>query len=290
MITNTQLLDKFIRLSRNQSAVNREFGQDTMNQLRKQMASSYDWPFLEKTYIQETTASVDKYILRADVQKVRGMSYKYDEMFNSLNEIDSWETYQYYLNNNLEGIPNFFYIENKYFYLISTPDTSGQEIRINYKKRIVDLTKEDTTTGTIEVENGSNVITGTGTSWNTDLVGQYINTPDGQWYEVVTVPGANALTIDQDYLGEDKSGASYVIGQVDIFPEGYEYLTLYIALSDYFAGVDGSMIESQKWENRAKELQARMKDEYGQKTTSIGIDDDPIIGRNLYNNIQPITF
>jgi hypothetical protein len=261
-----------------------------MNQLRKQMASSYDWPFLEKTYIQETTASVDKYILRADVQKVRGMSYKYDEMFRNLNEIDSWETYQYYKNNNLEGIPNFFYIENKYFYLISTPDTSGQEIRINYKKRIVDLTREDTTTGTIEVENGSNVITGTGTSWNTDLVGQYINTPDGQWYEVVTVAGANALTIDQDYVGEDESGASYVIGQVDIFPEGYEYLTLYIALSDYFAGVDGSMIESQKWENRAKELLARMKDEYGQKTTSIGIDDDPIIGRNLYNNIQPITF
>lgn len=290
MITNTQLLDKFTRYSRNQSTVNREFGQDIMNQLRKQIASAYDWPFLEETYVEKTVAGQAQYPIRADVQKMRGMAYLYDNTYHNLNELDSWDTYQLYLNQNLEGIPQFFYIENKYFYLVATPDTTDQDIRINYKKRIVDLTEEDYTTGSIEVTNDSTVVTGTGTAWTSALVGQYINMPNGEWYEVVSVAGANALTIDQPYIGTTQSGATYRIGQTDIFPEGYEYLTLYIALSDYFGGVDGGLTESQKWENRANELRQRMVEEYGQKTTSIGIEDDFWRGRNLVDNIMPITF
>lgn len=290
MITNTQLLDKFERYTRNDSAVNREYGQDIMNQLRRQKAAGYDWMFLEKTYRQPTTQGESRYLLRADVQKVRSMSYAYDDTFNPLEEINSIDEYERLVYPTYEGVPSYFYIQNRHFELIATPQSTGDEVVINYKKKIIDLTEEDTTTGTVDVVNDSEIVSGTGTAWNQGHVGQYILLPDGNWYEVVAVAGANALTIDQPYIGTTDTSQAYRIGQVEIFPDGFEYLTLYIALADYFAGVDGGLNESTNWLNRAIDLEQRMKDEYRQKTTSVGIGDEASGIYNLIDGRMPYQF
>ena len=69
-------------------------------------------------------------------------------------------------------------------------------------------------TGTITATNGSAVIVGSGTSWNTTtncVVGEYIQLPDTKWYKIVTVTDDTHVTIEISYQGATLAGQTYKI-------------------------------------------------------------------------------
>jgi hypothetical protein len=273
MITNTKMLDTFERFTRNISTVNRSFGQDLLNQARRRHAAGYDWPFLEKTLTILTVASQQDYLLPHDIYKVRSVSHRKDDFTRRLIEIKSRQTFEDITNVNQEGLPQYFYLENRELFLKPIPSDDDDEIIVNYKKKIIDYSAEDTTAGTIDVVNGSAIVNGTGTSWTTDLIGQYIQLPNGCWAEVVDVTAGNVLEIDLPYDGVDDTNQAYVIGQTEIFPDGFEYLSVYAAVADYYHSVDGSLNEADRWLQKALELEKRMRDELGNKTTDVYVNE-----------------
>lgn len=72
-------------------------------------------------------------------------------------------------------------------------------------------------TGTVDVTNGSPNVTGTGTTWSTNLkAGDFIfvgatgeTDPAAAWYEVQSVGGDTALTLTTNYTGSTAAGESY---------------------------------------------------------------------------------
>lgn len=100
--------------------------------------------------------------------------------------------------------------------------------------------------GTISYTQAGNVLTGTGTSWTTNMAGRWINIPetqsnstsgDNRWYQILSVQSGTSLTLFNDYQGQTLSGASYTIGEVPILPEDYQDLALYRALWIYYTSI-----------------------------------------------------
>jgi hypothetical protein len=183
------------------------------------------------------------------------------------------------------GLAQYFYIENRTLFLNPAPDSSTDEIIVNYKRKIVDFTEEDTTAGTIDVVNDSAIVNGTGTSWTADLVGQYIQLPNGCWAEVIDVTAGNVLEIDLPYEGVTSTGNTYVIGQTEVFPDGFEYLSLYEAVGDYYHSVDEKLQTAQLWFQKAEALEERMRDELGNKTTDVAVNEiDNVYYNGQYRN------
>lgn len=66
------------------------------------------------------------------------------------------------------------------------------------------------TTGTIAINGGSNTVTGSGTTFTSSMVGQFIIV-SGSWYEITAFGSTTSLTIDGPYIGDDLTGEVYAI-------------------------------------------------------------------------------
>lgn len=68
------------------------------------------------------------------------------------------------------------------------------------------------TTGTIDVTNASQTVTGTTTEWTTYVAaGDVLMGPDAELYNVAAVVANNQLTLDRAYAGTTAAGQSYTI-------------------------------------------------------------------------------
>lgn len=82
----------------------------------------------------------------------------------------------------------------------------------NYIQKYRGSTKSNYSTGTISVTNGSEVVTGSGTTWtgNTE-VGEYIKLPNNKWYKITNVTGNTTLSVEVEYQGSTVSGQTYIV-------------------------------------------------------------------------------
>lgn len=97
-------------------------------------------------------------------------------------------------------------------------------IELVFSPRHVEMTIDDYTTGTVTVTNGSQVITGAGTTFTANMVGQWMQTTDGtdeNWYRISEFTSSTALKLENFYLSASGSGKTFKIGQVPDMPEEY---------------------------------------------------------------------
>lgn len=69
-------------------------------------------------------------------------------------------------------------------------------------------------TGTVTINTGDTTVTGSGTTWTAGMVGRYIYL-DGNWYEITARSSNTSITIGTAFGGENLSGASYVLADVN---------------------------------------------------------------------------
>lgn len=104
-------------------------------------------------------------------------------------------------------------------------------LELVFSPRHVEMTQDDYVTGTVTVTNGSQTITGSGTTFTAKMVGQWFQTTDGtdeNWYKISAFTSATSLSLENVYLGASGGTKAFRIGQVPDLPE--EYLE---ACSDY---------------------------------------------------------
>lgn len=148
--------------------------------------------------------------------------------WRQLNIVQYNSTYAYY----------YFVLGNDLLGLWPIPsDDVPSGLRYIYQPQDVDLTKDNYTTGTATISNGTVTVTGTGTSWNNTHIGMYYRTTDntdGNEYEIFDVPNATTLTLKTPYVGPSVTNATYALGQMLITPSEYNDVPIDYALARFF--------------------------------------------------------
>ena len=216
-------------------------------------------PFLcmETTATKTTVASQEGYQLPNTIQKIRSVKVtlsggtiyrprpvedpRYWEYLQSLQAGDSDAT-------------RLFMKQGNQILLWPEPATTGSTITIRGRRRLRDLSLADYTTGTIVTATlADETIVGSGTSWATGSVGNWIRidytTGDFQWYEISSITDTTNLELVKPYEGTSIAAGSetYTIGEFSYIPGEYHPLLFYRPLALYYAGLEKSVNATMYW-------------------------------------------
>lgn len=193
----------------------------------------------------------------------------------------------------INNFPQYYYIWNSQLLLWPTPAENSDTITINYKRRIRDLSFTDYTTGTLSITTATTTVTGSGTSWTSNMAGMWLNIPlsasnttsgDNEWYQIASVTNSTTLVLDNAYQGQTVSGASYTIGEVPILPEDFQDLPLYRALYIYHNSIVPMGDKAKLYKGLYDEGYARLDAEFGSKTAGVGLTPQNmnVVQPNMY--------
>ena len=165
-------------------------------------------------------------------------------------------------------IPEFYYRFGDTIEAYPTPSSTGTVFEFNYKKKIIDLSEDDSTV-TVSFTNDDETITSSG-AFTSAMVGQYVLGLDGYWYEIESFTNANSMELTKVYEGTTDSGST-TIGQISTMPDGFEKLPLYRAVQEYFLGQESKQTIADRWGQKADKLEERLRAEHGIKTRNVVI-------------------
>jgi len=248
MLTYTSGRNLFGSLTNNSSSANLTLGDTLVNQAYRQICAVRPWYWLEGTNTATTVADQQAYALPYDYDKLIDVyqtvgAYKY--IPREIVSQDDWDR----LNQQADyesNYPIYWHIFNGELNFWPIPSTASQTITYNYRKNVVDLSIADYTTGTVATA-GTTTVTGSGTSWNSSMIGKYLQiTPaataatngNGFWYKISAVASTTSLTLAKAYTGSNVTGAAYTIGQVAALPEAFQDAPIYKAAEIYFTTIE----------------------------------------------------
>lgn len=136
---------------------------------------------------------------------------------------------------------HFFVLGNEEVQFWPTPSqnvTNG--IRFYYQPQDHDLSIDDVTsvsTGfTVNVTNGSNLVTASGSAFTPDMASlefQLNGVTDLTWYPIVSATNT-ILTLQTPFVGTTNTTAAWTVGQSSIIPQEYDDAPMHYALGNYF--------------------------------------------------------
>lgn len=157
---------------------------------------------------------------------------------------------------------------------------SSINITVYYKRGVKALSAADYTTGTITITNNSTVVTGSGTTFTSAMVGRYLKTTDGFWYRIASYTSATVIGLEKPY-SSSVSGASFTIGEMSPLPDGYQNLPAIYAASQYW-GINGEIARAREYERQFAEGKKALRTDWGNKTNNVVIGyEHSIINPNL---------
>lgn len=157
------------------------------------------------------------------------------------------------------AIPQFYFVEQDSFKVWPTPQASYSGT-IYYHYRDKNMSVADYSTGTISLTQGSNLITGSGTTFTPAMVGRWFTVTDptvpgqGYFYRVsnyisATVLGMGTLTGEQTWGNANATGVSYRIGETPEMPEEMHSILAWGTASDFYAGMQKDPTSAAMFDN-----------------------------------------
>lgn len=159
-----------------------------------------------------------------------------------------------------------------------------------YEPRGAKLSQADYSDGTIALTNGSNTVTGTGTTFTSNMVGRTLEVTDGSdgySYRIASYTSGTVLTLEEPFIGISGSGKTYLIGESPLFPEEFHDAPLDFALSRFFE-MNNNPERAKYHSTRYKEQEQEAKEMYASSSSSQVIILDPQPGYNYWadNTVQ----
>ena len=148
---------------------------------------------------------------------------------------------------------------------IGTLSVSFQPRTRDWSSALADIT------GTAKVTNGATLVTDSATSYTASMVGDAFTVTDGtggNWYPIQSVPTNSTLNLQNYYIDQTSTSASYLIGQVPDIPEDYHMALVYFPLYQ-FELKRGNMKEAEAYLGLFQNLLDKYEDTYAVKTTGI---------------------
>jgi len=177
-----------------------------------------------KSRYTDTEASTQYYQTPQDALRIKGVSIKYNNGYLPCEEVADEQMWTY-LNQVLRysTTPRFFFVRgNDEYGLYPIPSsvvTNG--IKLVFEPKHLFLSQADYTTGTITATNGSQTITGSGTTFTSAMVGRYLEATDGtdgNNYRISAYASATSLAIENYWQGTSGIGKTYRISEVMDLP------------------------------------------------------------------------
>ena len=288
MKTYTELSSLAGTLTNNPSTANKSLMMQLYNDDYKSICAERDWDFLLRTNTIATVDGQQAYGFPADYGSLVSLnvlvgSYQWTPIeissateWDRINQQPSFES----------AYPQYFFVFNGTVKLWPTPSASAYTITVTYRKKVIDLSVADYTTGNVSaVTLAGTAVTGSGTTWTAPMAGRYIKiTPtdtaaasgDGQWY-LISAATATAITLTDAYQGVTISAnTAYTIGQVPALPEEYQQLPLYKALQTYFTSIEPEMERADRYGNEYERLRQKLTEGYAMQTMNVNIETSGI--------------
>lgn len=283
----------FGTLSNNAETNNLALGVELMNDEIKRICSKRDWPFLQTSRTMSTVDGQQEYVLPADCDIPTNVTVtigttKYvpsevpnRQFWDKLTQMTTFES----------NFPQYFYIYEGKMNLFPIPASALTDgMTINYRKKVVDLSVADYTTGTVSITTATSTVTGSGTTFTAAMVGRYIKftSGDGQWYKILTYTDATHIVLETTYLGTTLSGSAFTIGEMSPLPDAYQDLPLWGALATFYGTINVDVKRADRFLAKYNDLIVQLEHEYGTKTTDPSLHDNrptPILNPNLFINL-----
>ncbi len=156
------------------------------------------------------------------------------------------------------NVPFFAYQRDTRLYIQPVPDTSGMRVYMRGRKKIVDLSLADYSTGSvITVTNGGTTVLGSSTSWSAGMAGMFIRLDntinlvrgDEEWYEIASVTNNGSLELVKPYQGISVAlgTITYTMGQITYEPEAYQMAPIYRAVAQYWDMKENMVLSERYW-------------------------------------------
>lgn len=149
----------------------------------------------------------------------------------------------------------------------------GDGLQVSYEPNQVYLSKDDFSTDTVSVENGSTTVTHSATAFTGDMVGRWFSVTDGtdtRWYKIASVDSSSSLTLENFYMGTTGSGKSFKIGEIMKIPDGYQDAPVFFALERYYL-MQGDKPSADSYNARFDKRLRIAKKTYGKSTSQQGV-------------------
>ena len=234
---------------------------EDINDTQSMVLGDHAWKFLETTRNITTEADTDRYTLFADLRKIIEIvtldsSGEVDQIPTAVEDPLFWEEIQF-RNTNTSDLTQYYYQEGNDLLIWPTFSTAGRNIQVRYRKRVVEMTLADYSTGDItSITNGASALIGNGTSWNSQLpLGeQWIRLAkangDYRWYRVDSITDDTNIVLEKKYLGTTIAAdtLAYTLGEMPVIPEEYQNLLFYRTMALYYMKLeDSSALSDRYW-------------------------------------------
>jgi hypothetical protein len=194
------------------------------------------------------------------------------------------------------GCPTKFFIRRRFGYSGATieldpiPETAGSLATGNYVMEMTyeatarDLSADRYSTGTVATTGGSTpsaTVTGSSTTWTSQMVGRYFRRTDdgsdGMWYKITNVANNTSLTLENVWEGSTDTGKAYEICDLFALPEDIHDLPCMWGLHHYWLH-RGKRVNAIDYEKRFKIGIAEARITYGTKSRDNNVQQDQSSG------------
>lgn len=268
MYTFQDLYTIYTTITKDSSSTNITNGKLWINDFYKRVLNMADWPFLEDEWYADSVASQESYRLPHNYGRlldvwyvILGNKYYPDEIISSREWTEKTQL------STTSDYPDYFHIFADYIHFYPAFTSDGIDIHVRYLKTVKNMTADDYTTGTVSITNNTDKVTGSGTAFTKSMEGRWIKVSgDDNWYEIDTYSSATELILAKTYEGDTLFGASYVIAELPLIPEGFQDILWQRAASMYFM-IKGEENRSKFYKDLADEGLLLLKSRYQTKTT-----------------------
>lgn len=155
-----------------------------------------------------------------------------------------------------------------------------------------------TTAISFRTAQGGDIVTGSGTTWTSNMVGYLfqVDQPSGDAFPYVInqVYSTTILALNTQYTGAaiTSGSATYTIGQISIIPTAYQLYPVYRSTERYYSIELKDPELKKEFGEDADKLFAQLMSDMGNKDTDPTVQDDfgtPIINPNLAINLTQST-
>lgn len=152
------------------------------------------------------------------------------------------------------GIPSHIFMRSRDFGLFPIPK-AAYTITLTGRFYPRNMYAADYSTGTVAITQNSATVTGTGTTFTSEMVGRYLcetdsnGEPIGEFYKIGAFVSTTSLTLETVFEESSLSGATYLIGESPNLPPEVHELIPYRVASIYYGTKRRSASRAQEFSN-----------------------------------------
>lgn len=135
-------------------------------------------------------------------------------------------------------VPQFIFPRQRDFGIWPIPKADGYTVTLVGNLQDVEMTVSDYVTGTVNLTQNSQVVTGVATTFTSSMVGRWFKATGGdkRWYRIATYVTATDVRLETYYEGNSVNGVTYVIGESPNLPDEIHEILPHGAAADFYAG------------------------------------------------------